>query len=75
MEQANEPILVYDSSGPYTDSTFEADIRQGLIPLRSSWVEERRDTEAYEGRRIRPEDNGFASQKRLMRRERRNSPA
>ncbi|WP_051236764.1 phosphomethylpyrimidine synthase ThiC [Paenibacillus pinihumi] len=65
VEQANEPILVYDSSGPYTDSTFEADIRQGLIPLRSSWVEERRDTEAYEGRRIRPEDNGFASQKRV----------
>ncbi|WP_082083570.1 phosphomethylpyrimidine synthase ThiC [Paenibacillus beijingensis] len=61
---ANKPLRVYDASGPYTDTSFEADIRRGLHPLRRGWIEERGDVEAYEGRTIKPEDNGFASQER-----------
>ncbi|QJC51395.1 phosphomethylpyrimidine synthase ThiC [Paenibacillus albicereus] len=55
----NEPVRVYDSSGPYTDESYVADIRRGLPAQRESWIEERGDTEAYEGREVRPEDNGF----------------
>ncbi len=57
----NEPVLVYDPSGPYTDASYKADIRQGLPLLRAAWIAERGDIEAYEGRTVRPEDNGFRS--------------
>jgi len=58
----NEPVRVYDTSGPYTDPAYRPDIRRGLPPLRSGWILERGDTAAYEGRRVRPEDNGFATE-------------
>lgn len=61
-ETPNEPIRVYDSSGPYTDETYAADIREGLPAIRDHWIAERSDTEMYEGRMVRPEDNGFASE-------------
>lgn len=67
-ETPNEPVRVYDSSGPYTDETFEADIRRGLPPLRESWIAERSDSEAYEGRTVKPEDNGFATEENAGRR-------
>ncbi|OYD07422.1 phosphomethylpyrimidine synthase ThiC [Paludifilum halophilum] len=57
-EEGNEPVRVYDSSGPYTDPDITTDIRQGLSPLRKNWILERGDVEAYEGRTIKPEDNG-----------------
>ncbi len=41
---ANESIVVYDSSGPYTDPKARIDFRHGLAALRSGWVEERNDT-------------------------------
>lgn len=57
---ANEiPVRVYDTSGPYTDPTQNVDIRDGLAPLRKQWILDRGDVEAYEGRNIRPEDNGL----------------
>ncbi|MGQ0657674.1 MAG: phosphomethylpyrimidine synthase ThiC [Chromatiales bacterium] len=40
----NHPIVVYDTSGPYTDAAARIDIRHGLPPLRSAWIEERDDT-------------------------------
>jgi len=49
---------VYDSSGPYTDSDAAIDVKRGLDPLRSSWIEARGGVETYEGRAIKPEDNG-----------------
>jgi phosphomethylpyrimidine synthase len=64
QETINEPVRVYDASGPYTDTNYEADIRQGLPSVRGRWIEERADTESYEGRLIKPEDNGFASEER-----------
>ena len=40
----NPPVLVYDTSGPYTDPAADIDIRKGLAPLREKWIEERGDT-------------------------------
>ena len=52
------PVRVYDSSGPYTDPDVDIDIDNGLPALRADWIAARGDTEAYEGREVRPEDNG-----------------
>jgi phosphomethylpyrimidine synthase len=45
----NPPILVYDTSGPYTDPAAKIDIRSGLPPLRQPWIESRADTELLAG--------------------------
>ncbi|HEV2976738.1 MAG TPA: phosphomethylpyrimidine synthase ThiC [Casimicrobiaceae bacterium] len=42
--EKNAPIVVYDTSGPYTDPAANIDIRAGLLPLRAEWIEERGDT-------------------------------
>ncbi|MEY8743622.1 phosphomethylpyrimidine synthase ThiC [Paenibacillus tundrae] len=55
----NEPLRVYDTSGPMTDPDFHADIRAGLPALRTRWITEREDVEAYAGRTVKPEDNGL----------------
>ncbi|SFL84366.1 phosphomethylpyrimidine synthase ThiC [Nitrosomonas communis] len=47
--EKNPPIYVYDTSGPYTDSTVKIDIRAGLSPLREKWIDERGDTELLSG--------------------------
>jgi phosphomethylpyrimidine synthase len=41
----NEPLRVYDTSGPYTDPATRTDVREGLSPLRLSWIEARSDVE------------------------------
>jgi phosphomethylpyrimidine synthase len=43
--EKNPPVVVYDTSGPYTAPGAEIDIRNGLPALRGKWIEERRDTE------------------------------
>lgn len=58
---ANEPVRVYDTSGLYTDPDHTIDVREGLPALRRAWIVERGDVEAYAGRDIRPEDNGYGS--------------
>jgi phosphomethylpyrimidine synthase len=55
----NSPLRVYDTSGPYTDPAVKIDIRSGLKPLRSEWIEQRGDTETYSGREVQPRDNGY----------------
>ena len=52
------PVVVYDPSGPYTDPNVEIDINKGLNKLRSDWITARGDVEAYDGREVKPEDNG-----------------
>src|SRR5688500_16372666 len=47
--EANPPIYVYDTSGPYTDPAARIDIRSGLAPLREAWIRERGDTELLDG--------------------------
>jgi len=44
-EKANKPLVVYDTSGPYTDPTGETNIRKGLVPLRLEWVQSRGDVD------------------------------
>jgi phosphomethylpyrimidine synthase len=64
---ANEPpVTVYDTSGIYTEEGAQIDIYKGLPRTRESWVMERGDVEAYDGRQIKPEDNGFAEGKHLV---------
>ncbi|MFB3171064.1 phosphomethylpyrimidine synthase ThiC [Neobacillus sp. 179-C4.2 HS] len=58
-EEENQPVRVYDTSGPYTDADYSVDITKGLPSLRSSWIHERGDVEEYEGREIKAEDNGY----------------
>ncbi len=56
---ANEPaVRVYDTSGPYTDPNVKIDIEKGLEPLRRDWIMARGDVEEYQGRSLKPEDNG-----------------
>jgi phosphomethylpyrimidine synthase len=57
---AGEPaVRVYDTSGPYSDPAVETDINQGLPELRKPWILARDDVELYEGREVKPEDNGL----------------
>ncbi|MGH6990908.1 MAG: phosphomethylpyrimidine synthase ThiC, partial [Stellaceae bacterium] len=57
---ANQPpIRVYDPSGPYTDTAAGIDIRTGLKPLRTPWIEARGDVAPTAPRAVRPEDNGL----------------
>ncbi|MEZ5446874.1 MAG: phosphomethylpyrimidine synthase ThiC [Gammaproteobacteria bacterium] len=43
-DEANPPLCVYDTSGPYTDPSERIDIRRGLPALRAAWIAEREDT-------------------------------
>ncbi|MCQ0989282.1 phosphomethylpyrimidine synthase ThiC [Jiella marina] len=52
------PVTVYDSSGPYTDPNAEIDIARGLPRHRRDWALKRGDVEEYDGRTLKPEDNG-----------------
>ena len=56
---------VYDSSGPYTDSDVSIDVKAGLAPLRSPWIAARGGVESYEGRAVKPEDNGNVGEAHL----------
>jgi phosphomethylpyrimidine synthase len=67
-ELPNEAVRVYDASGPYTDEGYEADVRRGLPDIRNEWILERGDVEPYEGREIKPEDNGFITTERAEQR-------
>ena len=60
---ANEPVRVYDTSGPWGDPEFTGLVTEGLPATRDSWVHARADVEAYEGREVRPGDNGYLSTK------------
>ena len=41
----NAPVIVYDTSGPYTDPAADIDVRKGLPRLREPWIQQRNDTE------------------------------
>ena len=45
----NPPVVVYDTSGPYTDPDISIDIRNGLPALRAGWIAERNDVEQLDG--------------------------
>ena len=53
------PVRVYDPSGVYTDNNATIDVEKGLKPIRAEWILGRGDVEEYDGRDIKPEDNGL----------------
>ncbi|HKY26507.1 MAG TPA: phosphomethylpyrimidine synthase ThiC [Pyrinomonadaceae bacterium] len=57
--EENPPVRVYDTSGPYGDPAIHCDVRKGLTSLRRDWILSRGDVEEYEGRQIKPIDDGY----------------
>jgi len=47
--EQNEPVVAYDTSGPYTDPQATIDIHKGLAPLRRSWILGRGDVDELSG--------------------------
>ena len=60
--EINEPVCVYDTSGPWGDPSVTLDPIQGLPPLRRDWIRSRRDTEEITGRIPSPLDDGYLSE-------------
>ena len=48
--EENASLLVYDTSGPYTDPDKKVDLTKGLDPIRLPWIERRGDTELLQTR-------------------------
>ena len=59
--EVNDPVRVYDCSGPWGDPAFQGTVEEGLPALRRSWIEKRGDVAEYDGREVRPQDNGYLS--------------
>lgn len=47
VEKPNEPLLVYDTSGPYSDPEIDIDLRRGIPRMRESWIEGREGTQMF----------------------------
>jgi phosphomethylpyrimidine synthase len=61
--EQNEPVRVYDCSGPWGDPAFHGNSAEGLPALREPWITARGDVQAYDGREVKPQDNGYLSGK------------
>ena len=61
--EENAPVRVYDCSGPWGDAAFTGTSDEGLPTPRAAWVAARADVEAYDGREVLPQDNGYLSGK------------
>jgi phosphomethylpyrimidine synthase len=59
--EANAPVRVYDCAGPWGDPTFTGKVIHGLPALRAKWIRAGGDVEEYEGRAVKPSDNGYLS--------------
>jgi phosphomethylpyrimidine synthase len=60
--EANEPVRVYDCSGPWGDPDFKGKVEEGLPAQRAKWIRDRGDVEEYEGRAVQPIDDGYLSE-------------
>ncbi len=63
--EVNEPVRVYDCSGPWGDTDFKGTVEEGLPALRRDWILKRGDVEEYAGREVRPIDDGYLSKRHL----------
>jgi phosphomethylpyrimidine synthase len=61
--EVNEPVRVYDTSGPWGDADQQVNVTDGLPSLRAKWIRARGDVEEIEGRRVTPIDDGYLSDK------------
>jgi phosphomethylpyrimidine synthase len=59
--EVNEPVRVYDTSGPWGDPEFRGDVTRGLPPVRAEWIRDCGDVEEIEGRMVMPIDDGYLS--------------
>src|SRR6266576_3509624 len=61
--EVNEPVRVYDTSGPWGDPNVDVDVMRDLPQVRANWIRGRGDIEEIEGRRVQPIDDGYLSTK------------
>ncbi len=59
--EENAPVRIYDPSGPWGDPEFKGSVESGLPALRKNWIIGRGDVSEYDGRQMKPEDNGYLS--------------
>ena len=60
--EVNEPVRVYDCSGPWGDPAFTGSVEEGLPALRRDWILQRGDVEEYASRPMQPIDDGYLSE-------------
>ena len=60
--EPNDPVRVYDTSGPWGDPDFAGNVEQGLPEVRREWILNRGDVAEYQGRAVLPKDNGYLSE-------------
>lgn len=57
--EENPAILVYDTSGPWGDPYSKCAVHEGLPAMRLDWIHSREDVEEFDGREIKPIDDGY----------------
>jgi phosphomethylpyrimidine synthase len=62
-EVPNDPVSVYDTAGAWGDPAFHGDPKQGVPPIRATWIRERGDVEETVARAVKPIDDGYLSEK------------
>ncbi len=72
--EVNEPVRVYDTSGPWGDATYSGEVEMGLPALRLPWILARGDVAPYQGREVKPEDNGYLSAEHASRHNEKKAP-
>ena len=60
--EQNEPVRVYDCSGPWGEPEFKGTVEEGLPALRAKWIRARGDVEEHDGRPAQPIDDGYLSE-------------
>ncbi len=60
--EVNEPVRVYDCSGPWGDPEFKGAVEEGLPALRAQWIRARGDVGKHDGRPAQPIDDGYLSE-------------
>jgi phosphomethylpyrimidine synthase len=59
--EQNEPVRVYDCSGPWGDPDFKGTVEDGLPALRAKWIRDRGDVGEIQGRKVTAIDDGYLS--------------
>ena len=56
--EINEPLKIYDCSGPWGDPSFQGEVARGLPPLRQAWIQKRGDVQEVTPRNGDHQPNG-----------------
>ena len=60
--EPNEPVRVYDTSGPWGDPQFDGDSSKGIPAVREEWIRGRGDVAEYDGRVVEARDDGYLTE-------------